>query len=156
MQMTNSLFLTTGDRCVCSRSTWRGVTRDPLSSNGLATTKDKTQHEPQMLKLIWSSFTQSLKCTERSCLLLEKEVRKNSRHVKSDGCAEDVHAKYHHERSPSTFKSSSLGFSCVLIPATPRFFEDINRVSNITLQPQEGGRLRYLPLGVITVCCILS
>ena len=145
--------------------------------------KTKTQHEPRC----W-------KCT-------------NSRHVTSDGCAQDVqwmyvystrkHVQYHHERGPSTFKSSSLVVCIVLIPAARRFFEDINRVSKVTLQrcpfirKEANGSVsvrlspccaplctqknladevsnpsfearhsmstrRSLPLGVITVCCILS
>ena len=116
--MTNSLFPTTRDRYVFSKTVVARCYTRPILWRW-PRHKDKT-------------LNMSHKCCKCT----------NSRHVKRDGCAQDVQSMYvvlwtqacavPITRGPSTFKSSLLGVCSVLIAAAPRFFEDIKRMSKIT------------------------
>ena len=68
--MTNSLFLATEDRYVCKTKVVAKCYPRPILWQLPRHKRTKTQHEPQYRK-----------CT-------------NSRHVKSDGCAQDVQSMY--------------------------------------------------------------
>ena len=61
-------------------------------------------------------------------------------------------ALYHHERGPSTFKSSSLVFLGLPIPAERIFFEDTNRGSKITFQRCPCPKKE--PKGSVSVSCV--
>ena len=96
--------------------------KDSMSHNvGSALTRD-TWRVTDLLKM-FSRCTCTADADMWSNIVLSMYVYHRSRHV-----------WYHHDGGPSTFKSSSFGVCSVSIPAAPRFFQDINRASNINLQ----------------------